>query len=179
MLTMSTLIIVARPGLPVKDGKELIAWLKANPNQATMAHVGAGSGAHVCGLYFEQKTGTRVHYVPYKGGAPSMTDLMANQVDLFCGEGSQMLEYFRAGPDQAAHRHVEDAVAAHARDSDHGGPGRLGHLHPVLARPVGAEGNPEERHRAAERCRRQGLRRSGGHEAADRARDRTCPRASR
>ena len=97
MLTVSTLIIVSRPGLPVKDGKELIAWLRANPNQATMAHVGAGSGAHVCGIYFEQKTGTRVHYVPYKGGAPSMTDLIANQVDLFCGEASQMLEYFRSG----------------------------------------------------------------------------------
>ena len=97
MLTVSTLIIVSRPGLPVKDGKELIAWLRANPNQATMAHVGAGSGAHVCGIYFEQKTGTRVRYVPYKGGAPSMTDLMANQVDLFCGEASQMLEYFRTG----------------------------------------------------------------------------------
>ena len=97
MLSTTTLIIVARTGLPVNDGKELITWLKANPDQATAATVGAGSGAHICGIYFEQKTGTRFRYVPYRGGAPVMTDLMANQVDLFCGEASQMLGHFRAG----------------------------------------------------------------------------------
>jgi tripartite-type tricarboxylate transporter receptor subunit TctC len=97
ILSTTSLIIVGRTGLPVSSGKELIAWLKANPDQATAAHVGAGSGAHICGIYFEQKTGTRLRYVPYKGGAPAMADLLANQVDLFCGEASQMLGHFRAG----------------------------------------------------------------------------------
>lgn len=97
MLSTTTLIIVGRTGLPVNDGKELIAWLKANPDQATAATVGAGSGAHICGIYFEQKTGTRFRYVPYRGGAPVMADLLANQVDFFCGEASQMLPHFRAG----------------------------------------------------------------------------------
>ena len=97
MLSTTTLIIAGRTGLPVNDGKELIAWLKANPDQATMATVGAGSGAHVCGIYFEQKTGTRFRYVPYKGGGPVMADLLGNQVDLFCGEASQMLPHFKAG----------------------------------------------------------------------------------
>jgi len=97
MLATTTLIIVGRPGLPVSDGKQLLAWLKANPDQATTATVGAGSGAHICGIYFEQRTGTRVRYVPYKGGAPVMADLMANQVDLFCGEASQMLPHFKSG----------------------------------------------------------------------------------
>ena len=97
MLSTSSLVIVGRSGLPAANAKELLAWLKANPGKATMAHVGAGSGAHVCSIYFEQKTGTRVHYVPYKGGAPAMADLMANQVDLFCGEASQMLGHFQAG----------------------------------------------------------------------------------
>lgn len=97
MLATTTLIFVGRTGLPVNNGKELVAWLKANPDQATAAHVGAGSGAHICGIYFEQKTGTRFRYVPYKGGAPAMADLLANQVDLFCGEASQMLGHFQAG----------------------------------------------------------------------------------
>ena len=97
MLSTTTLIIVGRTGLPVNNGKELIAWLKANPDQATAATVGAGSGAHICGIYFEQKTGTRVRYVPYRGGAPVMADLMGNQIDLFCGEASQMLQHFVAG----------------------------------------------------------------------------------
>jgi len=97
ILSTTTLIIAGRTGLPVNDGKELIAWLKANPDQATVATVGAGSGAHVCGIYFEQKTGTRFRYVPYKGGGPVMADLLGNQVDLFCGEASQMLGHFQAG----------------------------------------------------------------------------------
>jgi tripartite-type tricarboxylate transporter receptor subunit TctC len=97
MLSTTTLIFAGRTGLPVKDGKELVAWLRANPDQATAATVGAGSGAHICSIYLEQKTGIRFRYVPYKGGAPVMADLMANQVDLFCGEASQMLPHFRSG----------------------------------------------------------------------------------
>lgn len=97
MLSISTLIIAGRTGLPAKDGKEFIAWLRANPGQATAATVGAGSGAHICSVYIEQKTGTSFRYVPYRGGAPVMADLLANQVDFFCGEASQMLPHFKAG----------------------------------------------------------------------------------
>jgi tripartite-type tricarboxylate transporter receptor subunit TctC len=97
ILATTTLIIVGRPGLPVNDGKELLAWLKSNPDTVTSGIVGFGSGAHICSIYFEQKTGTRTRYVPYTGGAPVMTALMGNQVDLFCGEASQMLPHFTAG----------------------------------------------------------------------------------
>jgi tripartite-type tricarboxylate transporter receptor subunit TctC len=97
ILATTTLVIAGRGGFVASNGKELVAWLKANPDQATMATVGAGSGAHICGIYFEQKTGTKMRYVPYKGGAPVMADLMANQVDLFCGEASQMLGHFKSG----------------------------------------------------------------------------------
>lgn len=97
ILATTTLIIAGRTGLPVSNGKELIAWLKANSGEATAATVGTGSGAHICGIYFEQKTGTRFRYVPYKGGAPAMAALLANEVDVFCGEASQMLGHFRAG----------------------------------------------------------------------------------
>jgi tripartite-type tricarboxylate transporter receptor subunit TctC len=97
LLATTTLIIAGRPGLPAADGKELLAWLKSNPDTATSGIVGFGSGAHICSIYFEQKTGTRTRYVPYSGGAPVMTALMGNQVDLFCGEASQMLAHFTAG----------------------------------------------------------------------------------
>jgi tripartite-type tricarboxylate transporter receptor subunit TctC len=97
LLSTTTLVIVSRTGLPPNDAKELIGWLKANPDNATMATVGAGSGAHICSIYFGQKTGTSFRYVPYRGGAPVMADLLANQVDLFCGEASQMLPHFRSG----------------------------------------------------------------------------------
>ena len=97
MLTVSSLMIIGRTGLPAKDAKEFIAWLKANPAKATAAHVGAGSGAHICQIYFGQKTGTRFRYVPYRGGAPVMADLLANQVDFSCLESSQMLGHLKAG----------------------------------------------------------------------------------
>lgn len=97
MLSISSLMIAGRTGIPANDAKEFIAWLKANPDKATAATVGAGSGAHICGIYFAQKTGTHFRYVPYRGGAPAMTDLLANQVDFFCGEASQMLPHLRAG----------------------------------------------------------------------------------
>ena len=97
LLTATPLLIVGKNDLPAKDGRELIAWLKANPNKASAATVGAGSAAHVCGLYFEQQTGTHFQFVPYRGGAPAMQDMIANQIDLMCAEASQTLAYVRGG----------------------------------------------------------------------------------
>jgi tripartite-type tricarboxylate transporter receptor subunit TctC len=97
LLTSAPLLIVGKNGLPAKDGKELIAWLKANPDKATMATIGIGSAAHVCGLYVQERLGTRMQFVPYRGGAPVMQDLVAGQIDLFCAEASQTLSYLRSG----------------------------------------------------------------------------------
>ena len=96
-LSATPLMIVGRSSLPAKDAKELIAWLKANPNKASIANIGAGSGAHICWLYFADKTGTSGQLVPYRGGAPVMSDLVAGQIDLFCAEASQTLSFLRSG----------------------------------------------------------------------------------
>ncbi len=96
LLTATPLIIVGKNALPAKDGKELIAWLRANPDKASTATVGAGSAAHICALYFEQQTGTRFQLVPYRGGAPAMQDMIAGQIDLMCAEASQTLNFVRA-----------------------------------------------------------------------------------
>jgi tripartite-type tricarboxylate transporter receptor subunit TctC len=96
-LSATPLMIVGKNSLPAKDVKELIAWLKANPNKASVATIGAGSGAHVCWLYFADKTGTSGQLVPYRGGAPVMSDLVAGQIDLFCAEASQTLPFLRGG----------------------------------------------------------------------------------
>jgi len=97
LVTATPLIIVGKNGLPAKTGQELIAWLKANPDKASAATVGAGSAAHICMLYFEQQTGTRFQMVPYRGGAPAMQDMIAGQIDLMCAEASQTLSFVRAG----------------------------------------------------------------------------------
>jgi len=97
LLTFAPMLIVGKSTLPVNDAKELIAWLKQSPDKATAASVGAGSAAHVCGLYFQDQTKTRFQFVPYRGGAPAMQDLVGGQIDLMCAEGSQTLNYLRAG----------------------------------------------------------------------------------
>jgi tripartite-type tricarboxylate transporter receptor subunit TctC len=97
LLTSSPLWIVGKNDLPVKDLRELIAWMKASPGKASVATVGAGSAAHMCMVYFHNNTGTSSQFVPYRGGAPAMQDLVAGQVDLGCLEASQTLSQYRAG----------------------------------------------------------------------------------
>jgi len=97
LLTSSPLWILGKNDLPAKNLKELIAWLKANPDKATAATVGAGSAAHMCLIYFANETGTTMRYVPYRGGAPSLQDLVAGQVDLSCLEASQTMGQYRGG----------------------------------------------------------------------------------
>jgi tripartite-type tricarboxylate transporter receptor subunit TctC len=80
--------LIGRTSLPAKDLKELIAWLKANPDKASAATVGAGSAAHLSAVHFQNKTGTRFQLVPYRGAAPIMPDLIAGQIDLMFGEGT-------------------------------------------------------------------------------------------
>jgi tripartite-type tricarboxylate transporter receptor subunit TctC len=96
-LPASSLMIVGKTSLPANNIRELIAWLKANPGKATAASVGAGSGAHICGLYFMEKSGTRFEFAQYRGGAPAMQELVGNQIDLMCAEASQTLPHVRGG----------------------------------------------------------------------------------
>jgi tripartite-type tricarboxylate transporter receptor subunit TctC len=82
LLATSAYWIIAKNSLPPKDLKELIAWLKANPDKASAAMVGTGGLDQIAGTYFQQKTGTRFQFVPYRGAAPAMQDLVAGHVDL-------------------------------------------------------------------------------------------------
>jgi tripartite-type tricarboxylate transporter receptor subunit TctC len=89
--------VVARKALPANDLKELVAWLKANPEKASAATVGPGSGSHLCGIYIQNNTGTRFQFVPYRGGAPAIADLVAGQVDFMCDMSSNSLPNVRGG----------------------------------------------------------------------------------
>jgi tripartite-type tricarboxylate transporter receptor subunit TctC len=89
-------LIVGRKDLPANNLRELIAWLKANP--ATAGTVGAGSASHISGIYFQNETGTRLQYVPYRGGGPLTQALVGGQIDIRVGaEASQTLSYLRSG----------------------------------------------------------------------------------
>lgn len=90
-------IIVSKNNVPAKDLHSLVAWLKSNPGKATMATIGPGSPAHIAGVLFEKITGTDFRFVPYRGGAPGMQDLLAGQIDLMIPQPSIALPQIRAG----------------------------------------------------------------------------------
>jgi tripartite-type tricarboxylate transporter receptor subunit TctC len=79
-LVTSTFVLFARKTMPAKDLNELIAWLKANPNRASMGT--ANSIARVVTAFFQKETGTQLTIVPYRGFTPAMQDLVAGQIDL-------------------------------------------------------------------------------------------------
>jgi tripartite-type tricarboxylate transporter receptor subunit TctC len=97
MICANPLLIVARSSLPAKDLKELIAWLKANPDKASVGTAGVGSGSHMGGIYFQNATGTKVQYIPYKGTGPAMQDLLAGRLDFMVDQASNSLPQVRAG----------------------------------------------------------------------------------
>src|SRR5947208_12599041 len=89
--------LVGKLALPAKDMPELIAWLKENPGKATDGIGGAGGGADVVGTYFQKNTGTRFQFVPYRGAAPMIQDLVAGQIDLTFTQVASALAQVRAG----------------------------------------------------------------------------------
>jgi tripartite-type tricarboxylate transporter receptor subunit TctC len=97
MLSIGPLWIMGRNNLPAVDLKELIAWLKANPDRATAGTIGAGSAARLCFVYFQNMTGTTFKFVSYRGAAPALQDLVGGHIDLLCAEGGQSLSQYRAG----------------------------------------------------------------------------------
>jgi len=97
LMTTSPMWLLSGVKLPANNLKELIAWLKANPDKASAAVVGPGSPAHLCGVYFQNNTGTKFQFVPYKGAGPAMQDVMSGQVELTCLEASATRAHVQAG----------------------------------------------------------------------------------
>ena len=96
LLPSNPMIIVSKNAVPAKTLKELIEWLKAKPSPATAGTAGAGSGSHIAGLYFENVTGIKLQYVPYRGTAPALTDLVAGQIDIIIDQTSNSIAQVRA-----------------------------------------------------------------------------------
>jgi tripartite-type tricarboxylate transporter receptor subunit TctC len=97
LLPSNPMIVVSKNAIPAKSLKELLEWLKAKPAPATAGTAGAGSGSHIAGLYFENVSGVKLQYVPYRGTAPAMNDLVAGQIDLIIDQTSNSIGQVRAG----------------------------------------------------------------------------------
>jgi tripartite-type tricarboxylate transporter receptor subunit TctC len=97
LLPSNPMIIVSKKAVPATSLKEFVAWLKAQPTPATAGTAGAGSGSHIAGLYFENVTGIKLQYVPYRGTGPAMNDLVAGQIDMIVDQTSNSIGQVRAG----------------------------------------------------------------------------------
>jgi tripartite-type tricarboxylate transporter receptor subunit TctC len=97
MIASNPLLIIAYPTFPPKDLKELIAWLKANPDKASAGTAGTGSASHVGGIYFQSATGTKFQYIPYRGTGPAMQDLVGGRIEIMFDQASNSMPQLRNG----------------------------------------------------------------------------------
>src|ERR1700726_2283934 len=91
------LLIVGRKSLPADDLKGLIGWLKANPDRASVGIAGVGATGHLTGISFQKETGTKFQFVPYRGNAPAMQDLLAEQIEFMIEPSSNFKSLVGAG----------------------------------------------------------------------------------
>jgi tripartite-type tricarboxylate transporter receptor subunit TctC len=96
-LVRGPLIMEVNPSLPAKTIPEFIAFAKANPGKINMASAGIGNTTHVAGELFMMLTGTKFTHVPYRGGAPAVTDLISGQVQVYFDGVSGSLDHVRSG----------------------------------------------------------------------------------
>ncbi|GAA7763699.1 MULTISPECIES: Bug family tripartite tricarboxylate transporter substrate binding protein [Cupriavidus] len=82
MVALTPNVVLVNTSIPAKNVQELIAYIKANPGKVNYGSAGIGSTEHLSGELFRSATGTDISHVPYKGGAPMMTDLIAGQIQM-------------------------------------------------------------------------------------------------
>ncbi len=97
LLATAPQVIASSNAVPAQDLRGLVAWLKAEPGRATAAIVGVGGSPHIAGIFLEQLTNTRVRFIPYRGGALAVQDLIAGLVDVTVLQPAVVLPHARAG----------------------------------------------------------------------------------
>jgi tripartite-type tricarboxylate transporter receptor subunit TctC len=90
-------VMLVHPSVPAKTIPEFIAYAKANPDKIDMASAGNGTGTHISGELFKMMTGINMTHVPYRGGAPVLTDLIAGQVHVYFGIPASALGHVGTG----------------------------------------------------------------------------------
>jgi tripartite-type tricarboxylate transporter receptor subunit TctC len=96
-LPQNPMLIVSSNQVPTKTLKELVEYLKANPDKIPGGTAGMGSGSHLGALAFFAATGASYQLVPYRGTGPAMQDLMANQIQVMVDQSSNSLPQVQAG----------------------------------------------------------------------------------
>ena len=90
-------LIISKNEIPAKNLKELVAWLKANHANVAQGHNGAGGSLHLCGVELQRITGASWPFVPYRGAAPALQDVIGGRIDVMCTSPASSLEMVRNG----------------------------------------------------------------------------------
>lgn len=90
-------VLVVHPSIPIHTVKDLITHAKANPNKLNFGSSGPGRADHLAGELFNMMAGVRMQHVPYKGGAPAMTDLVAGNLQLIFATVSTAAAHMKSG----------------------------------------------------------------------------------
>ena len=97
MLSNGPMIIMSRNSLPAKNLAELIAWLKANPENVTFGTGGLASPPHVAGLSLQTVTGNKFQFIPFRGSAPALQQVIGGQLDIIIDQASSALSIVKGG----------------------------------------------------------------------------------
>ncbi len=109
LIATQPMLVVGKKALVPENLRDLVDWLKQNPDRALVGHAGVGTTGHISGLFFQQHSGTRVQFVPYRGLGLAMQDLLAGHIDLIVDQAVNALPHVRSGAVKAY------AVAAPSR----------------------------------------------------------------
>jgi tripartite-type tricarboxylate transporter receptor subunit TctC len=96
-LVFSFPLMLVNPKIPAKNCSEFVAFAKANPGKVSFASQGVGSPGHVAGELFKMMTGLDMVHVPYRGGAPALTDLIGGQVQVLFISAGASIQYVKSG----------------------------------------------------------------------------------
>ncbi|WP_428247438.1 tripartite tricarboxylate transporter substrate binding protein BugD [Ferrovibrio sp.] len=97
LVTDVPMTLVAKTGLPPKDFKELVSYIKTNKDKISYGNAGVGAASHLCGLMLMSALQTQMTTVPYKGTGPAMNDLLGGQIDLMCDQTTNTTGQIKGG----------------------------------------------------------------------------------
>ena len=112
MITTNPQLIVTKTAVPATNLNELVAWVKTNQENVSVGTAGVGSASHVGGIYFQNIIGAKLLFVPYRGTAPAMQDLIAGRIDLMLDQAANSLPWIRSGKIRAYAVTAKTRVAA-------------------------------------------------------------------
>jgi tripartite-type tricarboxylate transporter receptor subunit TctC len=97
LIASNPMMLVTKNDAPPKNLRELIDWLKANPDKVAVGTAGVGSASHFAGVYFQNLIKTHFTFVPYRGTGPALQALVAGQIDMIVDQASNSIAQVQAG----------------------------------------------------------------------------------